>query len=84
MPGETGVAQAMAGRGDLTTFGVPSGFKNWFAVRAKCWCAELDEAHAAIASDGQLGMITIMRHVVFASSHAWIMVVGMSLPDQSA
>ena len=27
MPGEIGVAQAMAGRGILAIFGVPSGFK---------------------------------------------------------
>ncbi len=26
MPGEIGVAQAMAGRGDFAIFGVPSGF----------------------------------------------------------
>jgi hypothetical protein len=63
MPGEMGVAQAMAGRGDLAIFGVPSGFSHRLAVRAEGGRAEFHQAHAAVADDGQLGMIAIMRHV---------------------
>src|SRR5205807_3369646 len=34
-----------------------------FAVRPHHRQAELDEAHAAVAGDGQLGMIAVMRHL---------------------
>ena len=63
MPGEIGVAQAMAGRGDLEILGVPSGLSDRFAVRADGRRAELDQAHAAIARHGKLGVIAVMRHV---------------------
>ena len=39
------------------------GIQNWFAVRAERGCAILDEAHAAVARNGQLRMIAIMRHI---------------------
>ena len=56
----------MAGRGDLAIFGVPSGIQDRLAVRAERRRAELDQAHAAIAGDRQLGMIAIMRHIRLA------------------
>ena len=63
MPGEIGVAQAMAGRGDLGDLRRAVGIHHRLAVRAQRGRAEFDEAHAAVAGDRQLRMIAIMRHL---------------------
>ena len=47
----------------LGDFGRAIGIHHRLAVRPHGGRAELDEAHAAIAHDRQLGMIAIMRHV---------------------
>jgi len=61
MPGETGVAQAMAGRGDFTIFGVPSGFKiGWRSGRARA-CRTRRGTCGSCRRWGAW-MIAIMRH----------------------
>ena len=53
----------LVGQNGARDFWSAVGVENGFAVRADDGRAELDQAHAAIADDGQFGMIAIMGDV---------------------
>jgi hypothetical protein len=91
MPGEMGVAQAMAprgvpgvrqdGAGDLS--GVPSGLSTGLRSGPMAWACRIPPGTCGNCRDRQLGMITIMRDVDARQTHACSMVVGCNLPCQS-